>query len=565
MTAGEPTAVATGSDRLTAGRLHRVLSVVAAASLVAGLRTIWINATSGSAGFGLVVTLCYLALFLLLIAALCVRGRRPLVRVDIGVLAVALVIEVIQIHRFVVERLAFTGDEGTLSAHALNALRHGHNPYALSWPRAVASFPTQLMGGGIVDRFTYPPFGIVLGAAAGLVWHSLASPVVVTGVALMGTAVFMFAVFPRELRPLAVLVIFGITFETARASNGTPAVIALPFLAVALWKWPRTGAGGRLGRSGLTRAACLGLAAATQQLAWFILPFVVVGIWRVRRGELSRRETAAVLGRYVGVSIAVFAVVNMPFAIVGLSDWLHGLTSVLTQHAVIYGPGLAMLSGNVLRGSGALDFYSYATALLYVALLVMFAVGIRRFGPLVAVLPLLVFFLSIRSEDTYYVVFAPLWVVTAVTTSRADCAGARPVPLPPWLRRPTAFRLATVALFVPAVACLAVAVLSPRPLHLRVVSTAASKAGLVTAIDVAVHNVSGHPVEPHFALVVQANLGIYWHVIEGPPTLAAGQSATYELGAPGVGPPFIATAGARLDALSDHPQTLSSVEIRAQP
>ena len=560
MTADEHTTAA-GSDRFTTARVHRVLSVVAAASLLPGLRTIWINATSGGARFGLVVTLCYLALFLLLIAALCVRGRRSLVRVDIGVLVVALVIEVIQIHRSVVERIAFTGDEGALSANALNALRHGHNPYALSWPHAVASFPTQLMGGGIVDRFSYPPLGIVLGAGAGFLWSGLASPVVITGVALMATAVFMFVVFPRELRPLAVLVIFGVAFETSRASNGEPAVVALPFLAVALWQWPRTGAGGRLGRAGVARAVCVGLAAATQQLAWFIVPFVVVGLWRVRRGELSRRQTAWVLGRYLAVSLGVFALINLPFAIVGLGDWWHRLSSVLSQHAVIYGPGLAMLSGNVLRGSGGLDFYSYATALLYVAFLVMFALGIKRFGMLVAVLPLIVFFLSIRSEDTYYVVFAPLWVVTAVTTSRADFAGALPVLFPAWLRRPVALRTASVALFVPTVVCLLIAILTPRPLHMQVVSTVATKADRVTQIDVAVHNVSGHSVEPHFALVTKANLGIYWRVAEGPPTLASGQTATYELLAPGVGPPFLQTSSARLDALSDDPQTLSSADV----
>lgn len=563
MTADEDTAVASGSERLSAGHIHRVLSVVTAASLIAGLRAIWINATSGGARFGLVVTLCYLALFLLLVAALCVRGRRSLVRVDLGVLAVALVIELIQIHRSVVERLAFTGDEGTLSAHALSALRHGHNPYALSWPQAVTSFPTQLMGGGIVDRFTYPPLGIVLGAAAGLVWHSLASPVVITGLALMATSVIMFVVFPRELRPLAVLVIFGITFETARAGNGAPAVIALPFLVVTLWQWPRTGAGGRLARAGIARAVCLGLAAATQQLAWFIVPFVLVGMWRVRRGELSRRQTAAVLARYLGVSLAVFAVVNVAFAIVGLGDWWRGLTSVLTQHAVIYGPGLAMLSGNVLRGSGALDFYSYATGFLYIAFLLVFAVRIRRFGTLVAVLPMIVFFLSIRSEDTYYVVFAPLWIVTTVTTSRADFAAAREMPLPAWLRRPVAFRAATAALFVPTVACLLVAILTPPPLRMQVVSTVATNPGRVDQINVIVHNSSGHAVEPHFALVAHANLGIYWRVGQGPPTLLAGQSATYQLLAPGVGPPFTQASTARLDALSDDPQTLSSAQVPA--
>ena len=383
----------------------------------------------------------------------------------------------------------------------------------------------------------------------------------ICGLALIATAVFAFVVFPPALRPLAVLIIFGISFETARAVSGAPAVIALPFLAVALWQWPRTGAGGRLGRRGVARAVCLGLAAATQQLAWFILPFVVVGMWRVRRGELSRRQTAAVIGRYVGISVAVFAVINAPFAIAGPLDWWHGLTDVITQHAVIYGPGLAMLSGNVLPGTGALDFYDYATALLYVAFLVTFAIGIKRLGTVAVVLPMIVFLVSIRSEDTYYVVFAPLWIIAAVTTSRADFAGAPEIQRPAWLRQPRARRAATIALFVPTLACLVVAVATPRPLHMQVVSTHTNRAHRLDAIVVDVHNVSGHSVDPHFALVVQANLGIYWHVASGPTTVPPGGSATYDLRSPGLASSPVLTGRVRLDALSDHPQTLSSASV----
>ena len=153
---------------MTVGRMHRILSMVAAVSLFAGLRSVWINTTANGPGFGLVVTLCYFALGSLVIAALCVRGRGALGRIDVAVLAVAVVIEVVSLHRFVVPGFAYTGDEGALSALGLHALQHGHDPYQYAWPHAVAAFPTQLMGGGTVDRYPYPPFGIVLGAAAGV-------------------------------------------------------------------------------------------------------------------------------------------------------------------------------------------------------------------------------------------------------------------------------------------------------------------------------------------------------------------------------------------------------------
>jgi hypothetical protein len=544
--------------------VHRALSVVAAASLLVGLRTIWINATTDGAGFGLIVTLCYFAVLSLIVAALCCRDRRSLVRIDLLVLVVASLIELTDLHRFVVRSFTYDVDEGVLTAHAMTALRHGVNPYRPAWPHAVSLFPTQLMGGGIVDRFDYPPLSAVLGAAAGLVWHGLATPAVLDGVALLAAGVIMFVAFPPRWRPLAVLVTFGIGFDATRAASGDPAVIALPFLAVALWQWPKVGAGGELGRSGIVRAVCLGLAAATQQLAWFIVPFVVVGMWRVRRGELPPRQAATVIGRCLAISAATFAVVNLPFAIAGPVDWWQGVTSVLTQHAVIYGPGLAMISDNILPVSGALGFYNYATGLLYIAFLVMFAVGIKRFGTAAAVLPMAVFLLSVRSQDTYYLVFAPVWIMTAVTTSRADFASAPPLSLPTsmptWLHRPRTLRGATIGLYIPALACLIVAVATPRPLHMRVLSTTADAAS-VAEISVDVLNTSSHLVAPHFVLVTRAEIGRYWRVATGPSALRPGQQARYELLAPVGGTPSVPDASMRLVAVSDDPQTISTVVV----
>jgi hypothetical protein len=242
------------------------------------------------------------------------------------------------------------------------------------------------------------------------------------------------------------------------------------------------------------------------------------------------------------------------------------VTSVLTQHAVIYGPGLAMISDNLLPGSGALGFYDYATGLLYLAFLVMFAVGIRRFGTAAAVLPMAVFLLSVRSQDTYYLVFAPVWILTAVTTSRADFADAPrwslPTSSPAWLRRPRMLRGATLALYLPTLACLIVALATPRPLHLHVLSTRTDEAS-VAAISVDVLNTSTHLVEPHFVLVTRAEIGRYWRVATGPSELRPGQQARYELLAPIGGTPAIPDASMRLVAVSDNPQTISTVDIPA--
>ena len=61
-------------------------------------------------------------------------------------------------------------------------------------------------------------------------------------------------------------------------------------------RWPDIGRAGRLRRSDLLRAACLGAACATQQLAWFVAPFLLVGLFALRRGELPARRAFGTVG-----------------------------------------------------------------------------------------------------------------------------------------------------------------------------------------------------------------------------------------------------------------------------
>ena len=67
-------------------------------------------------------------------------------------------------------------------------------------------------------------------------------------------------------------------------------------------RWPDIGRAGRLRRSDLLRAACLGAACATQQLAWFVAPFLLVGLFALRRGELPARRAFGTVASFAGVA-----------------------------------------------------------------------------------------------------------------------------------------------------------------------------------------------------------------------------------------------------------------------
>ena len=123
-------------------------------------------------------------------------------------------------------------------------------------------------------------------------------------------------------------------------------------------------------------------------------------------------------------------------------------------------------------------------------------------------------------------------------------------------------RGATVALFAPTVACLAIALATPRPLHMHVLSTIRSGTRFVSEITVEVHNISGHLIEPHFVLATYGRTGRYWRVVSGPNELVAGQQATLEL-VPPSSHHVSAKRGTsmRLVAVSDHPETISTAKV----
>jgi hypothetical protein len=94
------------------------------------------------------------------------------------------------------------------------------------------------------------------------------------------------------------LVCLGFGLLPQYAYAGYPAVITMALLVPVVVCWASTGVNGHLRSRGVLRAACLGAACAAQQLAWFLAPFLLIGLYAVRRGELGPRRALAVTARY---------------------------------------------------------------------------------------------------------------------------------------------------------------------------------------------------------------------------------------------------------------------------
>ncbi|MFI7406228.1 hypothetical protein ACIBW9_38175 [Streptomyces sp. NPDC049541] len=547
-------------------RWHRGMTLVATISLFIGTRDAWTAAIASRPAVAATISACYASILICAVCALCVRTRRALVRVDAAVLLTAVALVTCG---YLLDHAG--SDEGVLTAQAANQILHGRPVYGQSWPWLFDSARvglTKTMSGGADYTYGYPPLTALLAAPVHAVVHSAATATLVTTGALLASSVLLWLLLPAPWRSAATAVCLGFGFLPQYAYAGYPAITALALLVPVVVRWPATGAGGQLGGRGVLRAACLGAACATQQLAWFLTPFLLIGLYAVRRGELGPRRALAVTARYAGTAALAWAAVNAYFAVQQFSAWLHGLLLPLDQKAILHGQGLMGISYYFTAGSSRLDYYSYGSLLLLLGLLAATLLFVRRLGPAITVLPWCAFYLATRSQDGYFLMMTPLWLAAVATVPATAFATA-------WQPRlPGAFghreKGAVVAgLLLPALACVTVAAASPPPLRMSLApryATHHSAAG-VTAVDVRAVNTTGTALAPHFASRTGQGASNWWTITSGPATLAPHASAAYVVEPPGGfrALPNGTHARTYLIAVTGTPMTITTASIPPAP
>jgi uncharacterized membrane protein len=502
----------------------------------------------------------------LLVAALVVAPRQ-LPRVDAALLGLGLLVLLGLAISAIYGQPSYNTDEAAFVQYAATLLLHGHNPYganlapALNEFRVPVQYATYLLGGGVVHTFGYPSASLLVAAAFIPFTGGVQSVIISQVVALAATCVVAYVLLPRTWKPLAVVITIGLpTLFDFSISGVTAILLGLPLVVVAS-RWPETGRGGRLGRSGVVAAVCLGLAAATQQLAWFIIPFLLVGLWRLRRADIGQRQARRVVGTFAGIGMGTFLAVNMPFIVWDPTAWASGVTAPLTQHAIPYGQGLIDASLFFGAGGGALIFYTLAGVLVYVGLLFCYAAWFDKLGRACFVLPVVALFFTTRSLAEYFLTLIAVWAISLLTTRARDFATVPPL----WARR---FGRSKAALaFCPALVAALLAVGTPSPMHLSVLSvTTNGELEGVWKVTVAVTNTSGRTLSPQFEANYVGQATTFFHRIGGPAELAPGAHAVYTIVAPnrgsmpGIVTPFV------IVATTASPETLSvSPQFIAQP
>ena len=567
-----------------ASRVHRGVTLFATVCLMGGGMPVWQSTVYASSRLTAFVLAAYGSLLLAGVLALLVRSRRSLVRVDLLLLLAALAF--FGCH-YAMSHTAI--DEGQLTGQAARELLAGHQVYGVPWPnlfKTTGIAITKTMSGGADYTYGYPPLGALLTAALKTVVPSLgfaAAATAVDAIALALAAVVLWLGLPSEWRSTATVVcLSSVLYLEPSARNGHTGVLAMALLVPVVLRWTRTGAGGRLGRWGVLQAVFLGLACSAQQLPWFVAPFLLLGLYALRRGELPARQALAVVARYAAIAVGVFVAVCGYFLVQSPRAAIQGIVLTLTQHAGPHGEGLIDISYYLTAGSARLDWYGYGTAVLLVGMAGMLFLAPRRMGPVVWVMPWCAFYLSVRSQDGYYQMMMPLWLAAFATCPPAEFATAwqpRWPSLPAWpglralrdlrgLRALPRGRSWAVLLLVPAVACMGVATISGPPLSMKVGTVVTVHSGTsvhaigVTQVTVEITNTDGTALTPHFSFSGNKDgMSAYLRVLSGPATLAPHTSASYRLQYTHGNYPAPALGGIKLRAVTDGPMTISTARV----
>ncbi|MEW2469675.1 hypothetical protein AB0919_32455 [Streptomyces sp. NPDC046994] len=540
----------------TPAQWHRALTLLADISLFIGTRGVWSSAASHHLMIAAVISVCYASILVTGVLTLVVRRSRALARLDLAVLLTAVTLAYCAVsvaHGF--------SDESILTTQAARELLAGAPVYGQPWPwlfgHGVAY--TATVSGGYDFTYGYPPLTALLTAPLLWIGHGALPETLVTTTAIVLGTVVMWKMLPAPWRSAATMVCLGFGMIPVYARLGYPAVVALAFLVPVVVRWTRMGAGGA---ADWARAACLGAACAAQQLPWFVTPFLLAGVYALRRGELGARGAALAVGRIVATAAGTWLLINAYFIVSEPRAWIRGVALPLTQGAIIHGQGLVGVSLYFTNGSDRLSWYSHASMLLAAGLLAVFVLFVRRLGPAATVLPWCAFFLATRSQDGYYLLMTPLWLAAAVTVPQSAFTTAWQPRLLDGRR--AARTVMAAGLLAPSLVAVLLAATGRPPLHLQA-AAASRTARAVRTLTVHVDNTGDAALRPHFMVTTGQGMSRYWKVLDGPSSVAGHSTGTYRIQAPGGG---FSVPGRgtriRLRAFTASPMTLSSQDIRLE-
>jgi len=297
----------------------------------------------------------------------------------------------------------------------------------------------------------------------------------------------------------------------------------------------------------------VGLACSYKQHPWFVVPFLVVLLWREEGRARALRLIATVAG--------VFAIVNVPFLVHAPSAWARGVFEPLVAPMITLSDGLSALSMTgraVLPRSAfsAVFWIGYAFALWAYA---CHTWAVRRWC---WVLPGVALWLSHRALTSYWYFYALPGVAALVDASWAD-DGTRGPESPTQVARTLRIGALLASLLVGLVAY---AALRAPPFEVEVLGPMRSWDRRIVGLRVRVVNRMRRSARPRFTVQSTAVQPLPWLADSGRDVLEPGEFEEYVLRAGHVYDEVDSITGGRL-AVSDDgdPGVRAFVDLPADP
>ena len=443
-------------------------------------------------------------------------------------------------------------DEVGLTQAAAQALVDGHNPYTVDYLKAdpdIAAQPsswfTPTFSGKRVSELAYPA-GTFLVLAPLVAVAGVGSLNATYALLLLATVAIAWLMVPQRIRPLVTVLLYLMT--ASGVLIGSTDAVYLPFVLLAIWRWPRfvSPGGGRLAAA--IGPLALGVACSMKQNAWVLAPFLLLGV--VLEARAQGRGWLRAGATYTGLALAGFLVVNLPFMVADWGAWFHAVALPFTLHTVILGNGVAAIPLAGAAGGDHLELLSLASAGVLAASFFFFALHYRRVRLILPLLPVIALTVSTRSLSGYlYFLLIPS-LVGAVTLPALPDGPSLPVGWLRWLR------IAAVAASVAAAGIVGYVLVQSPPLDLRVTSSQVS-GPTWNGVEVSVTNHSDRTINPSFFAASTDAIDFTLDRASGPTSLAAGATETYQL-RPARGDHLLKTGDVvRIVALADRPESIS--------
>ena len=412
------------------------------------------------------------------------------------------------------DEIAFDQYAASLALHAINPYLHSMAPAFPLFHVSPNGYTFQLNGEPIT-ALSYPALSfeayiplLALGLATqAAVWVNV-------GAWALG-AVILYAVLPRNLAPLAVVIASADVFISYAAGGVTDALF-VPLLVGAAVAWDRFGV--QRGPAAWRGPVLMGLAMAVKQTPWLIVPFVVGGIVLESRQADGWARAFRHAARYTGIALAAFLAPNLPYLVGAPGAWLRGVLTPLSRARRPGGPGPGQSQPLAVgRRRVAAAAFNVAAAVVLLAAFACYLVTYPVLKQAAFLIPSIALFFAARSFGSYLVMLLPAAVAAAATTGR-PAGGCR------WRH----WRWVALAGAAASGAAAVVAVTTPSPLAMSIQSVhTTGQLATVDQVTLAVVNRTGHRVRPAFTVEDGTSMSAFWRRQQGPALLGPYQRASY--------------------------------------